>query len=111
MHVATRDGIAGLHHLPFLIRLAHRTLHQRVTAPFDPAQAPRCAQSFEWPSACRRGGAAGGSGGPRAAGVAGARATGLRDRRPGPPTILTALQCPAGAATARLASSLRVRTT
>src|SRR5258708_12984156 len=58
MHVATRDGIAGLHHLPFLIRLAHRTLHQRVTAPFEPTQAPRCAQSFEWPAACRSGGAA-----------------------------------------------------
>src|SRR6266851_9460919 len=69
MHVATRDGIAGLHYFPFLVRLAHRTLHQRVTAPFEPTQAPRCAQSFEWPSACRSGGSGSNQAGPRADGA------------------------------------------
>src|ERR1700747_1480153 len=55
MRVATSDSVARLHHFPFFILFARRALDQGITAPFEATQPPRRAQSFELPSARRRG--------------------------------------------------------
>src|SRR5258708_6615062 len=69
MHVATRDGVTRLHHFPLFVLFAHRTLHQRRTAPFESTQTPRRAQSFKLPSAYRSGGTGSNQTGARADGA------------------------------------------
>src|SRR5215468_3339896 len=54
--MAGSDGVARLDNPPFLARIAHGALDERLSAPFEAALSPRSAERFETPPARRRGG-------------------------------------------------------
>src|ERR1700692_4178476 len=59
MHVAGSDGVAGLHHFPFFVLIAHGALDQRIATPFESAKSRRRAQRLEVASTGGRGRAGG----------------------------------------------------
>src|SRR5271155_2908572 len=57
VNVAGSDGIGGLNDLPLFVLLGHGALnYAAVSAPFEPAKAPRSAQRIEMTSAFGSGG-------------------------------------------------------
>src|SRR5262245_971726 len=54
--MAGSDRVARLDNPPFLARIAHGALDERLSAPFEAAMSPRSAEHCERPPARRRGG-------------------------------------------------------